>query len=204
MKTKTKKHIAKNAAIGGGALLAAGVLVAGAMAAKKAMKQIPKGVEAVKPFDINKFLGKWYEIARLDYRFEKNMNNTTAEYSMNNDGTIKVMNRGYNFKKGKMQEAEGKAKFADAPNEGKLKVSFGGPIYSGYNVIEIDREYKYAMIAGQDMKHLWLLSRESSMPEDKIEEYLAIAESYGYDTSKLVWVGHDDFELYIEDVEVYM
>jgi len=185
------------------ALLALGALAAGAVALKN-RRTIPKGIEAVKPFDVNRYLGKWYEIARMDYIFEKNLNNTTAEYCMNEDGSIKVVNRGYNIKKEKMVEKTGKVVFADAPDEGKLKVSFAGPLYSGYNVIAIDPQYKYALVGGDDMDHLWFLSRETFMPEDVIETYLAIAESYGYETSKLFWVKHDEIELIIEQVEIFI
>lgn len=194
----------KDYAIGGGILLTVGAIAAGTALILKKKKTIPDGIEAVRPFDINKFLGKWYEIARMDYKYEKNLNNTTAEYSMDEKGNIKVVNRGYNYKKNKIEEAKGKAVFADSPDEGKLKVSFAGPFYSGYNVIEIDQDYKYALIAGDDMKHLWLLSREPSMPEETIEYYLEVAESYGYETSKLVWVGHDEYELVIETTELYI
>jgi len=178
----------KEIAIGGGALLAVGAIAAGTVLAMKSMVKLPKGLEVVKPFDINKFMGKWYEIARLDYRFERNLTHCTAEYSMDDNGEITVINRGYNFKKEMMEEAEGKAMFVDSPDEGRLKVSFWGPFYSAYNVINIDKDYKTALIAGKDFKHLWLLSREPVMAEDKIEYLLQQAESYGYDTSKLIWV----------------
>ncbi len=151
----------------------------------------PKGAVVVKPFDVNKYTGKWYEIARLDFRFEKDLNNTTANYALKNDGTLKVVNRGYNYKKQKWVEATGKAKFVDAKDEGRLKVSFFGPFYSGYNVIAIDPDYKYALIAGERLKYLWLLSRETTMPENIKQDYLKKAEDIGYKTSDLVWVEHN-------------
>ena len=154
-------------------------------------KTIPKGAVAVKPFDINKYLGKWYEIARLNFRFEKNLNNTTANYSLNNNGTIRVVNRGYNYKTNKWKESVGKAKFVLDPNEAKLKVSFFGPFYSGYNVLAIDDRYTYALIAGKDLDYLWLLSRETTMPQKIKDDYLSIANKLGYDTTKLVWVEHN-------------
>ena len=97
---------------------------------------IPEGVTAVQQFDKNKYLGKWYEIARLDFRFERNLNNTSAEYSINDDGSIKVFNKGYNTKTNKWKSATGKAKFVKDEKVGMLKVSFFGPFYSGYNVIQ--------------------------------------------------------------------
>ncbi len=156
---------------------------------------IPKGAEAVKPFDKEKYLGKWYEIARLDFKFERNLNNTTASYSLNDNGTIKVDNQGYNIKKEKWTQAIGKAKFVGDDDIAKLKVSFFGPFYSGYNVIAIDKEYKYALVAGESLKYLWILSRETVIPEDVKNEYLMMAEKIGYNTSELIWVEHTKQDL---------
>jgi apolipoprotein D and lipocalin family protein len=152
---------------------------------------IPKEATAVTPFDKEKYLGKWYEIARLDFRFERDLNNTTANYSVNADGSIKVDNRGYNYKTKEWKQAVGKAKFVGEQNVAMLKVSFFGPFYSGYNVIALDNAYKYALIAGKDLNYLWILSRETTIPEDIKQDYLKIAENLGYKTSALIWVEHD-------------
>src|SRR4051812_6009706 len=127
---------------------------------------IPKGAVVVKPFDKEKYLGKWYEIARLDFKFERDLNNTTAEYSLNRNGTIRVENRGYNIKKEKWEQVIGKAKFVRADDIAMLKVSFFGPFYAGYNVIAIDPNYKYALVAGKNLKYLWILSRNTIIPDD--------------------------------------
>lgn len=153
---------------------------------------IPKGAVAVKPFDKEKYLGKWYEIARMDFRFERNLNNTTADYSINDDGSIKVDNRGFNYRTNKWKQAVGKAKFIGAQDVAMLKVSFFGPFYSGYNVIALDNEYKYALIAGKNLDYLWFLSRETTMPGDIKQNYLKIAEDLGYKTSELIWVEHNE------------
>lgn len=152
---------------------------------------IPKGAVAVQPFYKEKYLGKWYEIARKDFKFEKNLNNTTAEYSLNADESIKVFNKGYNTKKGKWKDATGKAKFVGKENVAMLKVSFFGPFYSGYNVIAIDDEYKYALVAGKNFNYLWILSRETTIPPEIKSKYLKIAEDIGFNTTDLVWVFHD-------------
>lgn len=152
---------------------------------------IPKGATAVTPFDKEKYLGTWYEIARFDFRFERNLNNTTANYSINADGSIKVVNRGYNYKTREWKQATGKAKFAGKSNVARLKVSFFGPFYAGYNVIALDKEYKYALVAGNNLKYLWILSREQMIPENVKQDYLKIAEDLGYKTSSLIWVEHD-------------
>ncbi len=152
---------------------------------------IPEGAVAVKPFYKEKYLGKWYEIARLDFKYERDLDNTTAEYSLNDDGTIKVVNQGYNTKKGKWTEAIGKAKFVGEENIAMLKVSFFGPFYSGYNVIAIDEEYRYALVAGQSLDYLWILSRDTTIPDEIKNKYLKIAQEIGYNTSELIWVKHD-------------
>jgi apolipoprotein D and lipocalin family protein len=153
---------------------------------------IPKGATAVTPFDKEKYLGKWYEIARLDFRFERNLNNTTAQYSINENGSIRVDNQGYNTIKGEWNQAIGKAKFVGDENTAMLKVSFFGPFYGGYNVIALDNEYKYALVAGESLKYLWILSRETTIPDDIKERYLKIAGEIGYNVPDLIWVKHDN------------
>lgn len=155
---------------------------------------IPRGAVAFKPFDKEKYLGKWYEVARMDFRFERDLKNVTATYSVNSDGTIKVDNQGYDYVVKKWKQALGKAKFTGDQNEAKLKVSFFGPFYSGYNVIALDGQYKYALVAGKNLKYLWLLSREITMPEDIKQSYLKIAKDLGFDTSALIWTEQDTKE----------
>lgn len=155
---------------------------------------IPDGAEAVKPFEKEKYLGKWYEIARKDFKFEKDLIYTTAEYSINKNGTIKVDNRGYNPFKKKWSQAIGKAKFVRDENTAMLKVSFFGPFYAGYNVIALDKDYQYALIAGQNLDYLWILSRKKTIPEDIKIQYLKIAESVGYKTDDLIWVKQDSIK----------
>ncbi|MFO7754606.1 MAG: lipocalin family protein [Bacteroidales bacterium] len=153
---------------------------------------IPKGATAVSPFDIEKYTGKWYEIARFDFRFERNLNNTTAEYSPNDDGSIRVVNRGYNYVTDEWKEATGKAKFRGDKDIAKLKVSFFGPFYAPYNVIALDSDYRYALVAGKNLKYMWILARTTTIPEDVKQEYLEIAEDIGYDISDLIWVEHNE------------
>ena len=185
MKTR---NIVIGSTVGATALLTAGALV---YLNKRALA--PKGVEVVKDFRLKKYLGKWYEIARLDFRFEKGLNNTMAEYSLNEDGSVKVVNSGYNFRKHREEQSVGKAKFANTPEEGALKVSFFGPLYSGYNIIALDKKYKYALVAGRNLNYLWILSREVTVPEDVKEEYLKIASDLGYKTEELTWVEHNHY-----------
>ncbi|MBT28401.1 MAG: hypothetical protein CMO01_01990 [Thalassobius sp.] len=154
-------------------------------------KTIPEGASPVSSFEVNKYLGKWYEIARMDFKFERNLNNTTAEYSFNEDSTIKVINRGYNYVEEEWDEAIGKAKFSDDADIAALKVSFFGPFYAPYNVIALDKEYKYALVAGKNLDYLWILSREKTIPDQIKEKYLNKAKEIGYNIDELVWVEHD-------------
>ncbi len=152
---------------------------------------IPKGAEAVSDFDKARYLGKWYEIARLDNSFEAGLNNTIAEYTLKENGKIKVTNRGYDYTENRWKEAIGKAKFVGKDNVAMLKVSFFGPFYAGYNVLALDENYQYALVSGSNLKYLWILSREKSIPDDIKESYLKIAKNVGFDTSKLLWVEHN-------------
>ncbi len=151
---------------------------------------IPKGATAVAPFAIDKYLGQWYEIARFDFRFEQGLNNTTANYSLNPDGTVKVLNRGYDYTKNEWKEATGKAKQV-TDGKAMLKVSFFGPFYAGYNVLALDSEYKYALVSGKNLDYLWILSRDTTIPEDIKENYLDMAGRLGFDTSRFIWVEHN-------------
>lgn len=165
-----------------------------ALAYTSSCVSIPKGATAVKPFELDKYLGTWYEIARKDFKFEKNLNNVTANYSLKDNGDVKVVNRGYDYKENKWKESVGKAKPVGDPSEGRLKVSFFGPFYGGYNVIEIDPEYQYALIAGDDLKNLWILSRKTTIPEEVKQRFLQKAQGIGYDTSDLVWPEHGEIK----------
>lgn len=157
----------------------------------KSCSTIPPGAVAVTSFDKEKYLGKWYEIARFDFRFERNLNNTTANYSVNADGTIRVVNRGFNYVTGEWKESVGKAKFVGDPTVAMLKVSFFGPFFGGYNVIALDSDYRYALIAGASLKYLWILSRDKTIPEEIKSSYLKKARDMGFDTEQLIWVKHD-------------
>lgn len=154
-------------------------------------RTIPKGAAAVKPFSQEKYLGTWYEIARLDYKYERHLDHVTAEYGLNPNGLISVTNKGYNYKKQQWEESRGKAKPARDPKEGKLRVSFFGPFYAGYNVVAIDPDYQYALVAGKNTRYLWLLSRNKTMPQAVKDDFLERAKAIGYKTGELVWVKQD-------------
>ena len=150
---------------------------------------MPKTVEPVSGFELDNYLGKWYEIARLDHSFERGLSQVTAEYSMRNDGGVKVLNRGYSEAKNEWKEAEGKAYFVNDSTDGYLKVSFFGPFYGSYVVFELERNnYSYAFVSGPNTGYLWLLSRTPSVEPEVMEKFIQMSSERGFDTDKLIYV----------------
>ena len=153
---------------------------------------IPDGVKPVDRFQIERNMGKWHEIARLDHSFERGLTRVTAEYSVREDGGVRVLNRGYLAKESKWKEAEGKAYFVNQPNQGFLKVSFFGPFYGSYVILELDQQnYSYALVCGPDKSYLWILARNSRLDEEIKKRLIAKAAVSGFDTSKLIYVQQD-------------
>jgi len=152
----------------------------------------PPGVNAVSPFDLQRYLGTWFEMARLDHRFERGLSRVSATYSLNADGSMKVLNRGYNREKGAWSEAEGRALFTGDANTGSLKVSFFGPFYGGYHVIALDPGYRWAMVIGPDPSYLWILAREPRLATDVRADLSRRATAAGVNTAELIWVDHSE------------
>jgi len=153
---------------------------------------VPKNVQPVKSFELDRYLGKWYEIARLDHSFERGLEQVTANYSMRKDGGVSVINRGFSLKKNKWKTAEGKAYFVNDENEGYLKVSFFGPFYGTYAIFELDQEnYNYAFVSGPDTSYLWLLSRTPKLDQEIINKFLKQAKQKGFNIEELIFVNHD-------------
>ena len=138
----------------------------------------------VSTLDLDRYLGSWYEIARLDHSFERGVEECKAVYTLNRDGTIKVVNSG--IKAGKPKTAVGKGKRTDQP--GLLRVSFFGPFYADYRVMMIDEDYGYALVGSGGAGYLWILSRTKNLPAGIKSAILAEATRRGYDTSKFIWV----------------
>ncbi|MBN2823857.1 MAG: lipocalin family protein [Campylobacterales bacterium] len=151
--------------------------------------EAPQNVEPQKNFELNRYLGTWYEIARLDHRFERGMEAITATYSMREDGGVKVLNRGYKTKEKQWKEATGKAYFVKDTDTGFLKVSFFGPFYGSYIVIDTDYS-NYTMISGPDTSYFWILSRKPALDAKTLERLIAKAKSLGFETDKLIYVKH--------------
>ncbi len=151
----------------------------------------PDGVVPVDGFDLERYLGTWYEIARLDHAFESGLDNITARYSLREDGGVRVLNRGFSAESNEWKDAEGKAYFVGSPDQGHLKVSFFGPFYGSYIVFELDENYQYAFVSGPDTSYLWLLSRTAKVDQAVIDHFIARASSLGYSTDELIFVDHD-------------
>jgi len=152
---------------------------------------MPDGVTPVTNFDLQKYLGTWYEVARLDHSFERGLTQVTAEYTLRTDGGVKVINRGFNVESGEWEQAEGKAFFVGNPSQGYLKVSFFGPFYGSYVVFELDQQdYQYAFVSGPDLSYLWLLSRSPAVQPAVIERFKQQASQLGFNTEELIMVQH--------------
>lgn len=153
---------------------------------------IPENVNPVDNFKLQRYLGKWYEIARLDHAFERGLTHVTADYRLRDDGGVRVMNRGYSAEDNVWREAEGKAYFVQESDLGYLKVSFFGPFYGSYIVFALDQEnYQYALVCGPNKSYFWILAREPKIREDIREMLIAKAAAAGFDTSKLIFIDHD-------------
>ena len=153
---------------------------------------IPDGVEPVGSFELDRYLGKWYEIARLDHSFERGLSRVTAEYSMRDDGGVRVFNRGFSESTGEWKQVEGRAYFARKSDEGCLKVSFFRPFYGKYIIFELDHaDYRYALVCGPSKSYLWILSRTPTLDKETLDKLLEKASSAGFDTGKLIFVKHE-------------
>lgn len=166
-------------------LLLASLLLAGCLG-------MPEQLEPVSGFEAKKYLGTWYEIARLDHRFERGMSNVTARYELREDGGLTVVNRGFVAERGEWSEATGKAYLVGDESIGHLKVSFFGPFYASYVIFGLDQEdYQYAFVSGPDHSYLWLLSRQPEPDQAVVERFLEQARQAGFATDELIFVAHD-------------
>ncbi len=153
---------------------------------------LPPGVTPVEGFQLERYLGKWYEIARLDHSFERGLSSVSAEYSLRTDGGVRVVNRGYAEGDGRWKKAEGRAYFVNRPDQGFLKVSFFGPFYGSYVIIELDQNrYSYALVCGPDRSYLWILARSTTLEEETTKRLIAKAAELGFETDRLIFVRHN-------------
>ncbi len=150
----------------------------------------PEGMTAVSPFDVQRYQGTWYEVARLDHSFERDMRDVTAHYALQADGSVQVLNRGFDMKKNDWREAIGKAKFIGDIQRASLKVSFFGPFYGGYHVIALDPDYRWSMVVGPDRDYLWILSRSNTLDPMVKAQLRNQALALGLPFDRLIWVEH--------------
>ena len=155
---------------------------------------IPDRATAVQEFSLDRYLGSWYEIARLDHRFERGLSRVQAHYSLREDGGVRVINTGYNDRKEEWESVEGKAYFIEQPDLGRLKVSFYGPFYGAYNIIQLDSEYQYALVAGPNTDYLWILARQPDLDQATLDRLLAHAAALGFATDQLIYPEQAEME----------
>ena len=151
----------------------------------------PPGIAPVTPFDLARYEGRWYEVARLDHSFERGMMDVSATYQRQSDGSVRVVNRGFDVAKNQWRQAVGKALFTGDANTASLKVSFFGPFYGGYHVAALDADYQWALVVGPDRSYFWVLSRTRQLAPALHEQIIARAKALGIDTQALIWVTHE-------------
>lgn len=152
----------------------------------------PDGVKPVTHFELNRYLGNWYEIARLDHHFERGLSHVSATYTLRKDGGVDVLNRGFDKSTAKWREAKGKAYFIGSPTVASLKVSFFGPFYGGYHVIDIDKDhYSYALVCGPSRSYLWILARDRALNQTTINHLVSVAKNAKFNTESLIYVEQD-------------
>lgn len=149
---------------------------------------LPEGITPIKDFEVNRYLGKWYEIARMDHSFERGMDQVTADYSLREDGGVTVLNRGFKTEDKDWNDANGRAYFVEDKKTGFLKVSFFRPFYGAYIIFELDEDYQYAFVAGDTSSYLWLLSRTPTISPELKAHFIEKAQSIGFNTDTLIWV----------------
>jgi apolipoprotein D and lipocalin family protein len=153
---------------------------------------VPQGITPVDHFELDRYLGKWYEIARLDHSFERGLSDVSAQYRLLSNGSVEVINRGYSAEEDRWKEVVGKALMIGEASRGSLKVSFFGPFYGGYHIAALDaQDYRWALVVGPSREYLWILSRQRSLPVEVREQLLQKAQDLGFDTRRLIWVGQD-------------
>ena len=153
----------------------------------KSCINIPEGVTPIQPFDAQRYMGVWYEIARTDNRFERGLSRVWAHYTLEEGGRIRVENHGFSIKENHWRVARGKAYFVSRPDVAYLKVSFFGPFYGAYIVFWLDKDYRYAFVTSYDKSYLWFLSRTPSVPQSMIDTFMEEAGRLGFDTEKIIF-----------------
>jgi apolipoprotein D and lipocalin family protein len=152
---------------------------------------VPDGIEPVRGFDAQRYLGTWYEVARLDHRFERGLDDVSASYAANPDGSIAVVNRGLERGQCRWKEARGRAVFLGPRDVGSLAVTFFWPFAGGYHVFALDeRDYGWARVSGPSRDYLWILARRSDLPDPVRADLVERARALGFPVEQLIQVRH--------------
>ena len=149
---------------------------------------MPEGVRPVTDFELDRYLGQWHEIARLDHSFERGLQQVSATYRLRDDGSVQVINRGFDVDNGEWKQAEGVARFVGASSEAHLKVSFFGPFYGSYVVFSLGDDYDYSFVSGYNRNYLWLLARTPQVSEAVKAKFVREATAAGLATDELIWL----------------
>lgn len=151
----------------------------------------PGDLKVIQNFELERYQGIWFEIARLDHRFERGLSQVSAEYRIQADNTMQVINRGFDEDSGEWEQAVGKARFIDATDQGALKVSFFGPFYGAYNIVALDQKnYQWVMVTGPSYDYLWILARQPALEAVIYNQLLEIAAGAGFAVNELIVVSH--------------
>jgi len=170
-------------------------LIVGLLLGVSGCTKAPPGVEPITGFETDRYLGQWYEIARLDHSFERGLSNVTATYVARDDGKIDVANRGFDQETCSWDEADGSARFLGARDVGSLAVTFFWPFAGGYHIVELDRdEYQYALVSGPSRDYLWILARNPNLPDDTEAMLIDRATALGFPTEELIFVDHSNVD----------
>ncbi|MEH6634039.1 MAG: lipocalin family protein [Halioglobus sp.] len=152
----------------------------------------PQGIKPVDDFQLDRYLGTWYEIARLDHSFERGLSRVTADYSIAEDGGVRVLNRGFSQEEQEWNVAQGKAYFVGDDSTGHLKVSFFGPFYGSYVIFDLDKtDYQYAFVTSYSKDYLWFLSRTPTVSDDLLQRFMVAAQSSGFSTGDIIFVAQE-------------
>ena len=149
----------------------------------------PEGITAVRPFDVQRYAGKWYEVARMDHSFERGLSDVSASYRLQPDGSVEVINRGFDAARGDWKQAVGRALFTGDASQASLKVSFFGPFYGSYHVVALDPQYRWSMVVGPDRGYVWILARDKQLAPEVRQQLLNQARQLGIEVDRLIWVG---------------
>lgn len=148
-------------------------------------------IPTVTKFEIDRYMGTWYEIARLDHSFERGLSDVSATYTLLDDGRVRVLNRGVKIKTGERTQIEGKARIRKGAGPAELSVTFFWPFSGAYRIIALEEDYSHAMVCSSGLGYLWILARSPQYDSAIYRKYIELAEKYGFKVEDLLIVSHN-------------